>query len=123
MAATKSSGVWDGDLRQPRRAMRLTIRSYQRAADSRGARIRMRPQTTVTQTADQPPEIQQSDQDCGERDEPAQPAYRKIGEVPLRAPCDRSRRDAAAHPPATRQRNAGCYIAASFPKVRWWLAS
>src|ERR1700687_908484 len=65
-------------------------------------KLRMRPQTTVTQPADEPPKIQQRDQDCGERDEPAQPAHRKIGKVPLRAPC-RPQQGAMLppHPPAS----------------------
>src|SRR6267378_6601279 len=79
--------------------------------------LRMRPQTTVTQTADQPPEIQQRDQDCGERDEPAQPAHREIGEVPLRAPC-RPQQGAMLppHPPASLVKETPAAVSGILPQ-------
>src|SRR6266446_3319202 len=77
----------------------------------------MRPQTTVTETADQPLEVQQRDQDCRERDETAQPAHRKIGKAPLRAPCQPQQGAMLPpHPPASLVKETPAAVSCILPQ-------
>src|ERR1700674_3568645 len=64
--------------------------------------LRMSPQTTVTQTADQPPQIQQREQECGGREHSGEPSHREIDHVIVGAPCrPQHRAMLPSNPPAS----------------------